>query len=293
MKIKICSLCDIGKERTNNEDVVACCSDLSVLNWDLVDRGGNYIKQGPLGAMAIVADGMGGANAGDKASSIAVESIKDYLMTNDFTHFDNSEDGVFHLFRNLVAKSNHDIMDYVIHNPDAIGLGTTIVLLWVLGDTAYFAWCGDSRCYCFNPRYGLKQLTKDHSLVQEMVDKGEISLKQAFDHRDNNVITRCIGDVDVSSEISCGSYKIEDGDIFLLCSDGLCGYCKDRQIQRILYEYYDRLEVCANQLLQCALDTGGYDNISISLLSTIPDKEMLPEVGIKTKYKRCLYRLFG
>lgn len=155
----------------------------------------------------------------------------------------------------------------------------------------YIAWCGDSRCYCFNPNSGLRLLTKDHSLVQELIDKGEIKCEEAFNHPDNNIITRCLGDVDADPEPEILTYKICEGDIFLLCSDGLCGYCKDSLIEKTMYRNYKNMELCQKALLKNALDTGGQDNISIVLCATLPLNSTKCRVGLKGKIKKFLAKL--
>lgn len=283
MNIKLTSVCDIGKERTNNEDAVAVCPDLSKRDWN---EGGlsEYIPLGESGALLIVADGMGGANAGEVASSLAIESVKKTFARSLASSV--SEKEAEELLREAVFKANEAIMDYVATDPDSIGLGTTIVILWLIGGSAYITWCGDSRCYCFNPNGGLRLLTKDHSYVQELVDRGELSEKEAFSHPDGNIVTRCLGDVDALTEPEFRSYAVRPGDIFLLCTDGLCGYCKDKEIGKVMLNGYDNLERCRNELLDLALDAGGYDNISIALCATLPDNNLAPTVSFGTRLKR-------
>ena len=285
MKINIRALSDIGIERTNNEDAVAVCRDLTnpancILHTD------GYVKMSRFGSLAVVADGMGGANAGEIASKLAIESIVESFREANLPQVLTSESAVCAFLRECIAKSNQTIMNYVIESPDSFGLGTTIVLLWLVKDKAYVTWCGDSRCYCFNPDSGLKLLTKDHSLVQEMVDRGEITQEQSFKHPDNNIITRCLGDVDADPDPEFLIQSIADGDVFLLCSDGLCGYCRDREIEKLMYRHFDDIDQCQSALLNLALKAGGQDNISISLCATLPDCLSTPKVGFKTKIKR-------
>lgn len=283
MNIKLTSICDIGKERANNEDAVAVCSDLGKRDWN--DGGlSEYIPLEEAGVLLIVADGMGGANAGEVASSLAIESVKRSFhcpLTQPV-----SEKEAYDRLRDAVLKANEDIMDYVATDPDSIGLGTTIVMLWLVGDSAYIAWCGDSRCYCFNPKGGLRRLTKDHSYVQELVDKGDLSEEDAFAHPDGNIVTRCLGDVEALTEPEFRSYAVRQGDIFLLCSDGLCGYRKDKEINKVMLYNYENLERCRNALLDLALDAGGCDNISIALCATLPEGSQRPEIPMGIKIKR-------
>ena len=166
-----------------------------------------------------------------------------------------------------------------------------ILLLWLINGQAHIAWCGDSRCYCFNPQKGLKPITKDHSLVQELIDQGELQPKDAFNHPDSSIITRCLGDVSAINDPEFYTYSVEDGDIFLLCSDGLCGYCRDTIIEKTMYRYYDNLDICRDKLLKIALDTGGQDNITIALCGTLPDNIYAPHIGLNTRLKRIINML--
>ncbi len=292
MNIKICAVSDIGKERTNNEDAVAFCADLEKADWEQKTTE-EYIPLGYYGALSVVADGMGGANAGEVASSLAISTIKKRFCVESLKEVSDTEEDIHGHIRSAIRAANEAIKDYVMIEPDAIGLGTTIVLLWLKNDKAYIAWCGDSRCYCFNPNNGLKLLTKDHSLVQQLVDKGEIKPKEAFSHPDSNIITRCLGDVDTNPEPDVLTYTVKNGDILLLCTDGLCGYCRDSRIENTLYKYFDNLNICQRELLQEALDIGGEDNITISLCATLPNNELSPKIGAIIKMKRIMKSLLG
>lgn len=289
MRIKISSVCDVGLERTNNEDAVAVCPDLEKPDWDCAGIQ-EFIPLSSAGALVIVADGMGGANAGEVASALAIKSLEEHFSAKDLPAVVKSDAAIHEFLREGIAKANSNILNHVLSSPDSMGLGTTVVLLWLKGEKAYVAWCGDSRCYCFNLDEGLRLLTKDHSLVQELVDKGEISKKQAFRHPDSNIITRCLGDVDVVTEPEIVTYKVCGGDIFLLCSDGLCGYCNDSLVERIMYRHYGDWEACREALLRVALKAGGQDNISISLCATLPQGSCSPHIGLKGRMKRFMAR---
>lgn len=289
MKICISSVCNIGLERTNNEDAFAVCPNLETQDWSDIDTN-IFHPLASLGALSIVADGMGGANAGEVASSLAIESFKNHFSRKDGTDVVTTDSECCDFLREGFIKSNEAILAHVLSYPDSIGLGTTIVLVWLKKEKAYIAWCGDSRCYCFNPNNGLRLLTKDHSLVQELVDKGEIKACQAFCHPDSNIITRCLGDVDAITEPEVSTYDVKDGDVFLLCSDGLCGYCQDNLIEKVMYRHYDNLKECTDALLQIALDAGGQDNITISLCATLPSNWCSSKVGLKGKIKRLMAR---
>ena len=173
-------------------------------------------------------------------------------------------------------KADEAINRKAWEDPDTVGMGTTIVICWIVGKKAHIAWCGDSRCYLFNPQKGLKSLTKDHSYVQELVDQGEISEQEAFNHPDSNIITRGLGDINSQSTPDIISHPLEANDVLLLCSDGLSGYCKDNDIEHILQDNYLDIDCCNDQLLQLALQAGGHDNICLVLASLIDDNQDAP-----------------
>ena len=291
MKIRISAITDVGLERTNNEDAVIVCPDLEKQNWGETGSE-DYLALGKYGAMLVVADGMGGANAGEIASSIAVDTAKNYFSQKRLSENEISEKTAYSLLLDAITLSNKAIMNHVETDPDSIGLGTTIVITWVIDRKAYIAWCGDSRCYCYNPKNGLRQLTKDHSYVQELVDKGEITAKQAFNHPDSNVITKCLGDVDAVTEPDMITYEIKDGDVLLSCSDGLCGYCDDKSIEKVLLNNFDNLTLCKDNLLKLAMNAGGQDNITIALCATLPDSQQTPIIDSSIKMKRFLKNIF-
>lgn len=290
MKIKFSATTDTGLVRDNNEDAVSVCPDLSCQEWILEDTA-SYLPIGTYGAMMVVADGMGGANAGEIASSIVINTVKSYFTKDRLQRGFLGEQSIHGMLAEAVSLSQDAIMDYVQKNPNSNGLGTTVVITWVMNSTAYIAWCGDSRTYCYNPKSGLKRLTKDHSYVQELMDRGELTSKQAFNHPDSNIITKCLGDVDMLCEPDFVKYEIGAGDILLSCSDGLCGYCKDKDIEKIMMLSFDNLSHCKTNLLKLALNAGGQDNITIALCATLPDDESTPIISCKTRIKRLLERL--
>lgn len=287
MKIKIAATTDIGKERTNNEDAYIICPDLLQQDWSQSETP-TYIPLSKYGSLIVVADGMGGTNAGEVASSIAIESIRQTFSKSNI-EMALKDDNINDFLTSCIKDADEAINKKIFEDPDTCGMGTTIVVCWVLNNTAHIAWCGDSRCYVYNAFKGLKQLSKDHSLVQELIDKGEITEKEAFAHPDNNVITRGLGDVDSQSQPDMVSYSISPNDILLLCSDGLCGYSTNKEIERVLDGNSIDVMKCRDELLKLALDAGGYDNICITLASLISDQQSVPLVP--TAMQRLFIRL--
>ena len=276
MKIKIVAVTDIGKERTNNEDAYIICPDLSQQEWSHSETS-TYIPLDKYGSLMVVADGMGGANAGEVASSIAVKSVRQSFSKKNVEHAIKADD-INGLLLSCVKDIDESINQKITEEPDTSGMGTTIVICWIIDGTAHIAWCGDSRCYVYNAFKGLELLTKDHSLVQELIDKGEITEKEAFNHPDNNIITRGLGDVDSLTQPDIVSYSINPNDIILLCSDGLCGYTSNKEIEQVLDANSIDIMKCRDELLKLTLDAGGYDNICISLASLINDNQSVPLV---------------
>ena len=175
--------------------------------------------------------------------------------------------------KDVVKQADLNILQRSKEDSSTQGMGTTIVMTWILGDKAYVCWCGDSRCYVLNKRNGLIQLSKDHSYVQELVDKGELSAELMHDHPLSNVITRCLGDSDNRANPETRIYQLHDGDIIMLCSDGLCGLCHDSEILDVMIKFHDDPMECKNELISAALSAGGYDNVTIAIANIQTDEE--------------------
>jgi protein phosphatase len=286
MKISITAKTDIGKERDQNEDAFIICPDLSHPNWEKTE---DCVELGPYGTLLAVADGMGGANAGEVASRLSVESLQNAFNSSDITSIIASEEKIKAFLQDTVTAADRCINEYMVEHPDTIGMGTTLVICWILDNRAFIAWCGDSRCYVFNPSSGLKALTKDHSYVQELVDKGDLTEEEALTHPDSNLITRGLGDFDApAADITI--HPIQPNDVFLLCSDGLCGFCTNRTIENVVKTYFHDVDECCDKLMELALDTGGYDNICIALAYVHDENEDQPN---KPKQSRFFTNLFS
>jgi protein phosphatase len=282
MKICLTALTDVGKVRANNEDTFTVCPDLGDAKWSSTD---GYIPLGKAGALAVVADGMGGARAGEVASTLATESIRRYF-TEQPLPLEGTDEERCRFLVTSIFEAGKVLMSRVESDPETIGMGTTVVLLWLVDGKAHIAWCGDSRCYVFHPDKGLQPLTKDHSYVQELVDKGTIREEEAFGHPDSNLITRGLGDIDAEASADSLTYSVTEGDIFLLCSDGLCGYCRDAQIEDILYDGLKDMDACCDKLLDAAMHAGGEDNITIALVATLPEGMSAHHVSLGTRLMR-------
>ena len=264
VKIQLAAGTNVGLIRQNNEDNFVVSCDLSTSEW-LIPQTSDYIDLGEYGALLAVADGMGGANAGEVASATAIETIQTYFVPEKLAKALSDDDSIQDFMKSVVKEADLNILKVSKDDPTKEGMGTTIVIAWLWGDKAYICWCGDSRCYVFNKRIGLIRLSKDHSYVQELIDKGELDPEYASDHPLSNIVTRCLGDVESRSNPESRVYQLHHGDIIMLCSDGLCGLCYDEQIMDTMATFHDNPTECKNELISIALANGGYDNVTVAL----------------------------
>lgn len=269
IEFRLTAATDVGCVRTNNEDNFITNHDLSQSDWFVPQDVSQLIPLGKNGAILVVADGMGGLNAGEVASAIAVDTVKRYFMDTDLSDIAKSQKSIEKFMCKVVVDADKELKKHVKENPETKGMGTTIVIAWVYGDIAHIVWCGDSRAYVFNPNEGLMRLTKDHSYVQELVDAGKLDEDLAIDHPDSNIITRCLGDFRGKANPDYTAYRLKSGDTLMLCSDGLCGVCRDEEILQVMDEAKEDIEQCRKQLILCALKAGGYDNVTVALFETV------------------------
>ncbi len=212
---------------------------------------------------ALVCDGMGGANGGKLASGLACDTIEEWMMTWDASY----AGGPRGFIMSALDHANQVVHERSLEQARYQGMGTTAVLVMMIGNTVHIAHVGDSRCYLY--RAGeLIQLTQDHSYVQELVNKGAITQEEAKNHPRKNVITRALG-VEKSLEPEYTAAEIQPEEILLLCSDGLTNAVAKERMERILKgtAFY----AAAQTLVDAANACGGPDNITV-LLAT-PDME--------------------
>ncbi|MBV9241324.1 MAG: Stp1/IreP family PP2C-type Ser/Thr phosphatase [Acidobacteria bacterium] len=210
------------------------------------------------GRLTIVCDGMGGHASGEVASQIAVEAINEL-------YYSNRDLDPQAALRWAIEQANCEIYETSLTDESYAGMGTTLVAMVILGDKAFSAHVGDSRLYRMRGQK-LELLTMDHSQVMEMVQQGIITMEQARNHDDKNVILRAVGtnpevEVDVSA-----MFAIEPGDTFLLCSDGLNDMLEDAEIEAILASESDEYLAC-QQLIEAAKQSGGHDNVTVGVVN--------------------------
>jgi serine/threonine protein phosphatase PrpC len=223
------------------------------------------------GHLTVVADGMGGHASGEVASQMAVEVIGEQ-------YYSDRTSSPQEALRKAVESANHEIYEASLTDENLAGMGTTLVALVILGDTAFSAHVGDSRLYRMRSQR-LEMLTTDHSQVMEMVQHGIITMEQARNHDDKNVILRAVGtqpevEVDVSD-----TFKVELGDTFLLCSDGLNDMLDDGDIESILAAEPDEYSAAA-RLIQAAKERGGHDNVTVGIVS-VGDQTAVPPQEVR------------
>lgn len=253
--------------RENNEDNFTVCPDLTNNEWIIPADYQQVIQLGPKGCVMVVADGMGGQNAGEVASAITIDTVQEMFspkcLSEDVL---DKKDAIKLFLKKVICECDIRIKKRAETESSTYGMGSTIVIAWLIGCKLYIAWLGDSRAYSYIQDKGIARLSKDHSYVQQLVDTGAITDEEAMNHPNSNVITRSLGDTSQKAKADVVEYDIEDDQIVLLCSDGLCGVCRDEEIGGIIEEEIDNLQTCKEKLTTAALAAGGSDNITISLM---------------------------
>ena len=237
--LKTFSATDVGRKRQENQDYV-------------------FSSEKPVGNLPnlfIVADGMGGHNAGDFASSFTTDCVIREITSSDF-------ESPIRIIRNAIEKANLALMEQAGKDPEKNGMGTTLVVATIVEDCLYVANVGDSRLYLVND--DIVQITRDHSLVEEMVIKGELDRAEARTHPDKNIITRAVG-ATADIKVDFFDMKLREGDEILMCTDGLSNMVEDRDILTIM-EREDDVAGQARSLISAANNNGGKDNIAVIII---------------------------
>ncbi len=260
-KMQFSELTDTGKVRDHNEDAIASDADM--------------------GLMAL-ADGMGGYNAGEVASGIAVQTITELAAegaTRENRNDRDSETGLMRqtiILRDAISRANKIIFQTAQSQTHCEGMGTTLVAALFYDNTVSVAHVGDSRAYRMRNEQ-LEQLTLDHSLLQELVDRGFYSEEEAQRSTNRNYVTRALG-VEPAVEVEVQEFDVLPDDIYLLCSDGLPDMVEDEDIHLTISTFNASLDVVGQQLVKLANDHGGRDNVSVMLtlvLEPFPAKRNL------------------
>lgn len=234
------ALTNVGVRRNTNQDYVYFSEE----------------NVGNLPNLLVVADGMGGHKAGEVASELAVNAVLQSLKENKNTD-------KITLIEEAIAAANGRVLDMAVSDEKYKGMGTTIVVATLDENMLYVANVGDSRLYLIDDE-GIRQITRDHSLVQEMVSIGELDKESARTHSRKNVITRAVG---VEKNLMADFFEVEvkEGTKVLLCSDGLTNMVEDKDINSIVSEAEESLEDVVHKLIDSANENGGLDNIAVVL----------------------------
>ena len=243
--MKTFSMTDIGRKREINQDYVFATDETI----------------GHLPNLLVVADGMGGHRAGDFASRFTVEVLAEEVQNSKETHPEQ-------ILGNAIQTANERLMEEAAKDSRLEGMGTTLVAATILDHVLYFANVGDSRLYLINKE--IRQLSKDHSMVEEMVRLGGLTEEEAKHHPDKNIITRAMGVKD-KVEPDFFEYRLKGGDTILMCSDGLTNMVDDDEIFQIVKSARDIVEA-VETLIQRANENGGSDNIGIVLAQPYADE---------------------
>ena len=241
------------------------------------------------GCLMVVADGMGGMNAGEVASDIAIKTVAEYFSPARMAgkSFRDSRARCKYM-EEVVEAADAAIKADARANNEHEGMGSTIIMGWLCNGEICLTWCGDSRAYLFRPGKGFWQVSKDHSYVQGLVDDGKITMDEAFDHPYGNIITRSLGDPEKKAKADSKVFPVFEGDIFMLCSDGLSGVLRDHKTydangQRIETENLEDIiaanrslmSECRDELFAAAERNDWYDNVT-AILCEIVSGEALP-----------------
>lgn len=241
--MRIVAKTDKGNVRDSNQDAYAAGEFSNEVVW------------------SVVCDGMGGAAGGNIASALAVKVISDKINAS---YRENMRDSsIKNMLDSALTAANIEVYDFAEAQPDLKGMGTTVVCAVVRDNQAYIAHAGDSRAYIIN-NGSIKQITTDHSMVQDLLSKGKITFEEAEHHPNKNIITRAVG-VDKNIDIDFEQIDLEDDDILLLCTDGLSNYVTNSEILEIMSD--GKHYAFADRLVQKANSNGGGDNITVVIIS--------------------------
>jgi protein phosphatase len=259
-----------GQVRPVNEDqflIAALAKALQVLQTSLPDQEVQY--SGPHGHMLLVADGVGGHAGGRYASALAVSAVEDFVLDTlnwclRLRYAKGSASGAGNLlaeFRKALEQADRRLFEEARLRPDLRGMGTTMTLAFCLDSDLFLAHVGDSRAYLLRDGL-LHRLTSDHTLVQELVQRGALAPEEAEGHALRHVITNVVGGSEPGVNVEVHKLGLEPGDRLLLCSDGLTEMVPDGEILRALQADDDPAEVC-RKLIDLANANGGRDNVTV------------------------------
>jgi PPM family protein phosphatase len=258
VQVSVFGKTDLGRSREHNEDTFLV-ADLSTGNASLHPEVRLH-EVGPRGSLFMVADGMGGAAAGELASAMAADLIYRHLATVWAADDDASPERFAYRMREAVELANQQIYAYAREHPEVRGMGTTVTAAGVNGDDLYLAQIGDSRAYLVRNGEAI-QLTKDQSLMQRLVDAGELTEEEAEQSERRNIILQALGP-DPRVKVDLTHQTLRRGDTLIICSDGLSGLVRREEFRDMVADHPELSDLCAG-LIDLANERGGPDNITV------------------------------
>ena len=258
VRVSLFAKTDLGQTRDHNEDCFLV-ADLSTKQTSLLPGVRDHVV-GPKGSLMMVADGMGGAAAGEVASDMATKVVYDHLITKWAEDEESTPQRFAYRLKEAVEEANEKIHGYAREHPEVKGMGTTTTAVGVLGNHLYLTQVGDSRAYLVRQGAAI-QLTKDQSLMQRLVDAGELTEEEAEKSERRNIILQALGP-DPRVRVDLTRQELRRGDAVVLCSDGLSGQVKKDEIARVVSETPDLPAACST-LINLANERGGPDNITV------------------------------
>jgi serine/threonine protein phosphatase PrpC len=250
---------DLGRTRDHNEDTYLV-ADLTTRQASLQPEVREHVL-GPRGSLFMVADGMGGAAAGEIASQMAAETVFEHLVATWCEDHDATPQQFAMRLKEAVEQANGRINDYARQHPELRGMGTTTTAVGVLHDRVYLTQVGDSRAYLVRNGQAI-QLTKDQSLMQRLVDAGELTEEEAERSERKNIILQALGP-DARVRVDLTHQEVRRGDAIVLCSDGLSGQVRREEIAAAVGDGNKELSAACSELIALANDRGGPDNITV------------------------------
>jgi serine/threonine protein phosphatase PrpC len=272
----------VGRTREHNEDAFAV-ADLTTGNATLQPEVRTHTV-GDRGSLFMVADGMGGAAAGEIASAMAIEVVlRELTIAITEAASAPDRDTFAAAIKRATATANSAIHSYALEHPEFRGMGTTATIAGVLGDTLYLAQVGDSRAYLVRDGKAM-QITKDQSLMQKLIEAGEITEEEAEQSERRNIILQALGP-ESSIRVDLTHQQVRRLDTLVLCSDGLSGQVKIDEIARVATDEQDLIAVC-KRLIDRANENGGPDNITVIAVRFDGDALVAPETGDSVGHQR-------
>jgi len=272
IKVHVFGRTDVGRTREHNEDAFVV-ADLSTNDASLQPAVRSH-RVGDRGTLFMVADGMGGAAAGEIASQMATEIVLKELRENWLTQAQPSTEAFARCLKKAAQMANQAIHGYATSHTEYRGMGTTATIAGVLADTLYLAQVGDSRAYLVRDGVA-KQITKDQSLMQKLIEAGELTEEEAAQSERRNIILQALGP-EASIKVDLTFQRLRRGDALVLCSDGLSGQVTKDEIAQVVTEEKDLVLAC-RRLIELANEAGGPDNITVIIARF--DGEGLNDIG--------------